>query len=185
MNADVPGDGERNGKPLDASGASGQDQQRKEMDQMVTQKQDGTVEFTFFGPDARQVAIAGDFNNWQTAAQHLRRDENGWWKLNLNLQPGEYRFKYLIDGALWQTDYAAFGVELDRDSGFRSVLWVRPAASAASVTSTPQAQETLNPTIQVTTPAPKAPARSKASKSSKTRGETSGQLVGSGHGRAA
>ncbi len=151
---------------------------------MVTQKQDGTVEFTFFGPAASQVALAGDFNNWQTEAQHLRRDENGWWKLNLKLQPGEYRFKYLVDGAMWQADYAAFGVELDRVSGFRSVLWVRPAASSASATSAPAASPaTMSPAITVKTTVRKTVSSPAAQKTRTAAAQR--QPATAGRGRAA
>lgn len=94
---------------------------------------DGHVEFRFFRPKAHAVVLAGDFNGWNTDEIAMRRGEPGWWTVRLNLQPGDYRFRYFADG-LWYSDFASFGVE-PTPGGFFSVLRVPPsrAASAASV----------------------------------------------------
>ena len=76
---------------------------------MVTQIPDGGVEFTFYRPDASNVAIAGDFNNWQTSFRMTRLGD-GRWQSRLKLAPGVYQFRYFADGE-WFNDYAAFGLE--------------------------------------------------------------------------
>ena len=76
---------------------------------MVTQIPDGGVEFTFYRPDASNVAIAGDFNNWQPSFQ-MTRLSDGRWHSHLKLAPGIYQFRYFADGE-WFNDYAAFGLE--------------------------------------------------------------------------
>lgn len=81
------------------------------------------VEFTFFRPDARQVRVVGDFNNWTTDGPTMDRDERGYWRLRMELPPGEFRFRYRADGR-WYTDYAAFGVE-HGPYGLNSVLLVK------------------------------------------------------------
>lgn len=95
---------------------------------MVSVHSDGSLEFAYFRPGARQVQLAGDFNGWQPDRHDLTRDEEGWWRVRLVLPAGDYRFKYLIDGQIWEADFAAYGVENDRHGGWNSVLWVKPVA---------------------------------------------------------
>jgi hypothetical protein len=57
---------------------------------------------------AQDVVIAGDFNNWDTAASPMTRLKNGDFKITLDLDAGmEYRFRYLIDGTRWENDWSA------------------------------------------------------------------------------
>ena len=92
---------------------------------MVIHQHDGSVEFAYFRPAAQQVTLVGDFNNWQPGELPLERDERGWWRVRLALGPGEYRFKYQVDGKIWEADFAAYGVENDKHGGWNSVLWVQ------------------------------------------------------------
>jgi 1,4-alpha-glucan branching enzyme len=88
---------------------------------------DGSVEFRFFRAAARQVFVAGDFNDW-TEQLPMRRDgKDGWWTIELKLEPGDYRFRYLADGT-WYTDFASNGVEATK-TGWNSLLVV-PASDA-------------------------------------------------------
>lgn len=91
---------------------------------MIHEHLDGTIEFAYFRPGATCVELAGDFNGWGSPLQRLTRDESGWWRARVELAPGEYRFKYLIDGAIWEADYASYGVENDRHGGWTSVVWI-------------------------------------------------------------
>lgn len=84
----------------------------------------GCVEFRFFRPHARDVRLAGDFNDWDGRALRMQPDDQGWWKALLTLKEGEYRFRYLADGN-WYTDFAAHGVEPSR-YGWNSILYVPP-----------------------------------------------------------
>ncbi len=95
---------------------------------MVSQHEDGTMEFVFFRPAARSVTLAGDFNDWQANQHIMARDEAGWWHVRVKMPPGEYRFKYRIDNAWWEADFAAYGVENDKHGGWNSVLWVQTPA---------------------------------------------------------
>jgi hypothetical protein len=73
----------------------------------------GKCKVTFILPqaaamDAQNVAIAGDFNNWDTAAAPMTRLKNGDFKATLSLDSNrEYRFRYLIDGSRWENDWHA------------------------------------------------------------------------------
>ncbi len=72
--------------------------------------QDDFVEFTFFRPQASEVELAGDFNNWRRGELPMQRTTEGYWLARMRLPAGEFKFRYCADGE-WFTDYAAFGVE--------------------------------------------------------------------------
>jgi len=91
---------------------------------MVTLKDD-LVEFLFFRPDAQQVHLVGDFNDWQWGQLQMRPAGSGYWVARVKLPVGEFKFRYCADGE-WFTDFAAFGVEPGR-FGLDSVVRV-PAA---------------------------------------------------------
>ena len=50
-------------------------------------------------PDAKAVAIAGEWNAWKPAS--LARDGAGRWSAELALLPGVYRFALLVNGDRW------------------------------------------------------------------------------------
>lgn len=89
---------------------------------MTIMRQDGSVEFRFFRPEARDVRVAGDFNGWCGDALHMKPAGNGWWTARAILGSGEYRFRYVADGR-WFTDYASNGVEFAK-LGLNSLLIV-------------------------------------------------------------
>jgi len=78
------------------------------------------VRFRF--PDAKTVAIAGDWNNWQP--QLLRSAGGGVWEAPLVIGRGRHYFTLLIDGGTW---VVPAGVETVRnqDGGMVAVLIVR------------------------------------------------------------
>src|SRR5690606_24335602 len=45
------------------------------------------VRFVLLAPDARSVALVGDFNNWNRAATTLALSEDGMWTASLALPP--------------------------------------------------------------------------------------------------
>lgn len=92
---------------------------------MVSNQMNGTVEFAYFRPGAQSVELAGDFNDWKPERHVLTKDKDGWWRISLALEPGEFRFKYLVDGEIWEADFAAYGVENDKHGGWNSVLWIK------------------------------------------------------------
>lgn len=94
---------------------------------MVWQHQDRWI-FQVTCRTAQQVYVVGDFNNWSTRTDPMRRAGDGQWELTLRLRPGEYRFRYLTDDGRWLTDYAAFGVIRNQQGGWDSVLYVPPAS---------------------------------------------------------
>jgi 1,4-alpha-glucan branching enzyme len=63
------------------------------------------VEFSFYAPEASEVFLAGEFNQWDTRSLLMTKDEGGIWRLTVELNPGSYEFKFFVDGA-WFEDLA-------------------------------------------------------------------------------
>jgi DNA-directed RNA polymerase omega subunit len=59
-------------------------------------------------PGAKRVCIVGDFNNWNTHANPMKRLENGDYEISLKIEPKkEYQFRYFIDESKWENDWNA------------------------------------------------------------------------------
>jgi len=76
-----------------------------------------TVRLNFYAPQAKQVAVAGDFNKWQVDAHVMDRQAGGVWSVEVKLKPGVYNYMFVIDGKAWITDPDA---ESYQDDGFGS-----------------------------------------------------------------
>ena len=61
------------------------------------------TEFSLLAPQAQGVFIAGSFNQWDPASHLLKRDKKGMWKISLPLAPGQYEYRFVVDGE-WQND---------------------------------------------------------------------------------
>jgi 1,4-alpha-glucan branching enzyme len=62
--------------------------------------------FAFPAPAARQVSLAGDFNNWDPKAGPMHKGPDGVWHLGVALKPGRYEYRFVAD-ELWCDDPAA------------------------------------------------------------------------------
>jgi len=74
-------------------------------------------------PDARQVILAGSFNNWKERDIKMER-RDGAWTITLNLTGGKHLYKFIVDGE-WMTDPANHLKENDGHGNINSVLIVR------------------------------------------------------------
>ncbi len=61
------------------------------------------VVFSVEAPEANDVFLAGDFNNWDTETLPMKKDDSGIWKRMLKLEPKLYEYKFIIDGE-WKID---------------------------------------------------------------------------------
>ena len=75
-----------------------------------------TVRLSFHAPQARTVAVAGEFNKWKTDADEMKRTD-GTWSIDLKLKPGVYTYSFIVDGKSWVPDPGAASYE---DDGFGS-----------------------------------------------------------------
>ncbi|HEY7681453.1 MAG TPA: isoamylase early set domain-containing protein [Gemmatimonadales bacterium] len=64
---------------------------------------------------ASRVTLVGDFNDWNRAADPLRRHD-GEWSVTLRLPPGRYRYAFLVDGRRWMADQRSPATEDEFDT---------------------------------------------------------------------
>ena len=92
---------------------------------VVAKKTNGkNINFVLNAPAAGKVMLAGDFNDWMPDDDHLMiKDEDGNWKKILQLTPGKYQYKLLIDGRWTEDDNNPLRVE-SPFGGYNSLLEV-------------------------------------------------------------
>lgn len=56
-----------------------------------------TVEIGLQAPEAKEVFLAGEFNQWDTQSTLMKRGKDGNWKVKTSLPPGRYEYKFLVD----------------------------------------------------------------------------------------
>jgi 1,4-alpha-glucan branching enzyme len=59
--------------------------------------------FTITAPSAMSVLLAGDFTHWQEQAIPMRQQRGGVWKAIVELAPGTYYYRFIVDGE-WRDD---------------------------------------------------------------------------------
>ena len=81
------------------------------------------IRFGYFNPDAKEVFLAGSFNDWDLSATPLTRDALGDWSVELQLPRGEYRYRLLVDGE-WRDHPSAQQTVVNPYGGFDAVIMV-------------------------------------------------------------
>lgn len=61
------------------------------------------VTFVLLEPDAKQVALSGEFNGWSPEATPMKRQDDGHWETTVALAPGRHEYKFIVDG-IWKHD---------------------------------------------------------------------------------
>lgn len=61
------------------------------------------VNFEIPAPQAKKVALTGDFKNWNKKGIPMKKDKAGVWKICLPLRSGRYEYKFIVDD-VWQID---------------------------------------------------------------------------------
>src|SRR6266550_5664649 len=82
-------------------------------------------------PRAKLVALAGTFNKWSTESTPMMRKDADW-SVSINLAPGTYRYKFVVDKARWTVDPENSQTEDDGDGHINSVLIVVARNAAAN-----------------------------------------------------
>ena len=83
-----------------------------------------SVRFAFHKPDAKRVLVCGDFNGWSPSAPPMKRHDDGHWETTIALAPGNYQYKFLVDGE-WVADPAAQKNVPNDHGSLNSVVEVR------------------------------------------------------------
>jgi len=90
------------------------------------------VRFVLVAPEARTVALAGDFDGWDRALMPMRRAASGLWTLDVPLAPGRYQYAFVVDGQRFVADPAAPRAVGDDFGQPNSVVTVGGAAMRAA-----------------------------------------------------
>ncbi len=88
-------------KPADPTTAKTTEQKLQEF--YGVKQVDGEVLFATRLERARQVLVAGDFNNWSSVSTPMQQRGAGEWSMKMPLRPGRYRYRLVVDGN-WMTD---------------------------------------------------------------------------------
>ncbi len=66
------------------------------------------VQFVLVAPEARSVAVVGDFNNWGLGDTALVAvNHNGVWSVSAPVHTGVHRYAFLVNGKQWVADPTA------------------------------------------------------------------------------
>jgi hypothetical protein len=93
-----------------------------------------TVQFALHAPRARQVFLAGEMTDWDKGKQAMTRDADGVWRLSVTLAPGQWIYKFVVDGR-WVHDPGTSEHDADGRGGQHSFVfvgegpWMAPAAT--------------------------------------------------------
>jgi len=82
------------------------------------------VTFGVLEPGAKQVALSGEFNGWSPTATPMTRRPDGRWETTLELAPGRYQYKFVVDGQ-WVPDSQAGQNVWNQHGTLNSVVEVR------------------------------------------------------------
>ncbi len=103
--------------------ASSEEIDRK-IEQIYGVKQQGDVViFRSHNPDASEVQLAGDFNDWMPHTTPMLPLAGGDFEAHLRLPRGRYRYRLVIDGR-WSHDHHNPVVETNEYGELNSVLEV-------------------------------------------------------------
>jgi hypothetical protein len=79
------------------------------------------VQFVLVAPDAKKVAVVGDFNGWDAkhAGYQAQHRGGGVWSVTAPVPVGHHRYSFVVDDSLWVADPIAPRVS-DNDFGVPS-----------------------------------------------------------------
>jgi 1,4-alpha-glucan branching enzyme len=73
------------------------------------------VDFFYMAPEAKNVALIGDFNGWQPNGHPLTRMPDGGWTIRVELPHGHHQYLFLVDGKRTLDPNAMGKVHNERD----------------------------------------------------------------------
>ncbi|MGM0428508.1 MAG: glycogen-binding domain-containing protein [Thermodesulfobacteriota bacterium] len=92
---------------------------------MGTTKGKKRVTFLLDAPNARQVAVCGDFNHWEIEKHPMKKNDEGLWQKVLMLDSGRYEYKFYVDTE-WRCDPANPSRCANTFGTANSVVFVKP-----------------------------------------------------------
>ena len=98
---------------------------------MLSIESNGTLVFSFRLPGAQRVEVVGAFGGWRLESYDMRLDPEGCWRLELHPGPGEFLFRYRIDGSHYILENSAHGTRTSVLGVEMSRVWMPPADTAS------------------------------------------------------
>ena len=89
------------------------------------------VEFVYESSQAKEVHVAGTFNNWSSHSLPMQKNGENRWRVRVPLAPGRYEYRYIVDGD-WQNDPYACGFCLNDCGSCNCVVEVPPQTGRAT-----------------------------------------------------
>ena len=96
------------------------------------------VNFVLEAHQAREVFLAGEMTDWDSAKRPMTRGDDGVWRLTVDLAPGQWLYKFVVDGQ-WVHDPASADHDNDGRGGQHSFVfvgegpWTAPASGHGQV----------------------------------------------------
>ncbi len=74
-----------------------------------TAQQDQRVQFVLVAPDAKKVAVVGDFNGWDASHADFQAKHRGGgvWSVTAPIPVGHHRYSFVVDDSVWVADPVA------------------------------------------------------------------------------
>jgi cytoskeletal protein CcmA (bactofilin family) len=94
-------------------------------------KEVSLIKFSLFRPDAEDVRVTGNFNDWDEEGIKMTKDEKGTWWITLPVEPGLMLYKFYIDG-VWGPDPDVAEQAPDGMGGMATPYAVKAPAKKAS-----------------------------------------------------
>lgn len=79
------------------------------------------IRFEYKSSGAKVVSLIGDFNDW--TPQAFKKSKKNTWEIMLKLQPGKYRYNYIVNGKVVRDPYNISPPE-DSSRGFNSSVLI-------------------------------------------------------------
>jgi len=81
------------------------------------------IAFKIGAPEAKNVYLAADFNNWRRDETTVMTNNRGTWIKRVTLKPGQYHYRFVVDDK-WLTDPANPSLERNPFGEFNSLVKV-------------------------------------------------------------
>ncbi len=82
----------------------------------------------------KSVALLGDFNNWEPSKGIALKSGKTEFSASVDLAPGTYEFKYLIDNNIWENDFNADNYSPSPFAGVNNSVLVLPQVEVKAAT---------------------------------------------------
>lgn len=82
-----------------------------------------THRFELAAPAAREVYLAGEMTDWEAGKLPMRKDAQGVWQVGVDLAPGEWVYKFIVDGQ-WIADPGSADHDADGQGGQHSFVFI-------------------------------------------------------------